>query len=287
MDTKDLVIFNKNTGEVIDGITILTPEDKLLQRQMINLKIKKEINWINSGEENFIFHLFDNAKYFKDISSQSIVRLVYLATYIDYSNNILCFENKIPLTKKDIKKLMLLTDSVFKRWFNEMIDKKYIIQKDEGFYITSKYFLKGQINKNLNAYKNNRYTRIYINAIRKLYLTTKTTSHTVLGYIFQLIPFVNLQWNIVCNNPLETDKDLINPLTVGEFCDIIGYDKKNAKRLIKIIASIRFEWKNKIQRFCSYIYDSDITNMMIFINPNIFYSGDNFSEVEVLGIFFK
>ena len=287
MDTKDLVIFNKNTGEVIDGITILTPEDKLLQRQMINLKIKKEINWINSGEENFIFHLFDNAKYFKDISSQSIVILVYLATYIDYSNNILCFENKIPLTKKDIKKLMLLTDSVFKRWFNEMIDKKYIIQKDEGFYITSKYFLKGQINKNLNAYKNNRYTRIYINAIRKLYLTTKTTSHTALGYIFQLIPFVNLQWNIVCNNPLETDKDLINPLTVGEFCDIIGYDKKNAKRLIKIIASIRFEWKNKIQRFCSYIYDSDITNMMIFINPNIFYSGDNFSEVEVLGIFFK
>ena len=287
MDTKDLVIFNKNTGEVIDGITILTPEDKLLQRQMINLKIKKEINWINSGEENFIFHLFDNAKYFKDISSQSIVRLVYLATYIDYSNNILCFENKIPLTKKDIKKLMLLTDSVFKRWFNEMIDKKYIIQKDEGFYITSKYFLKGQINKNLNAYKNNRYTRIYINAIRKLYLTTKTTSHTTLGYIFQLIPFVNLQWNIVCNNPLESDKDLINPLTVGEFCDIIGYDKKNAKRLIKIIASIRFEWKNKIQRFCSYIYDSDITNMMIFINPNIFYSSDNFSEVEVLGIFFK
>lgn len=285
MNTKDLVVFNKNTGEIIDGITILTPEDKLLQRQMINLKKQKEINWISSGEENFIFHLFN--KHFDDLSSQSIVRLIYIATYIDYSNNILCYDNKVLLTKKDIKKLMLLSDSVFKRWFNEMINKKYIIQKENNFYITDKYFRKGQLNKNLSDYKNSRYTRIYINAVRKLYLTTKSTSHSVLGYIFQLIPFVNLQWNIVCNNPLEPDKDLINPLTIGEFCDIIGYDKKNAKRLIKIIASIKFEWKNKIQRFCSYIYDSDITNMMIFINPNIFYSGDNFSEVEVLGVFFK
>lgn len=285
MNTKDLVVFNKNTGEIIDGITILTPEDKLLQRQMINLKKQKEINWISSGEENFIFHLFN--KHFDDLSSQSIVRLIYIATYIDYSNNILCYDNKVLLTKKDIKKLMLLSDSVFKRWFNEMINKKYIIQKENNFYITDKYFRKGQLNKNLSDYKNSRYTRIYINAVRKLYLTTKSTSHSVLGYIFQLIPFVNLQWNIVCNNPLEPDKDLINPLTIGEFCDIIGYDKKNAKRLIKIIASIKFEWKNKIQRFCSYIYDSDITNMMMFINPNIFYSGDNFSEVEVLGVFFK
>ena len=285
MNTKDLVVFNKNTGEIIDGITILTPEDKLLQRQMINLKKQKEINWISSGEENFIFYLFN--KHFDDLSSQSIVRLIYIATYIDYSNNILCYDNKVLLTKKDIKKLMLLSDSVFKRWFNEMINKKYIIQKENNFYITDKYFRKGQLNKNLSDYKNSKYTRIYINAVRKLYLTTKSTSHSVLGYIFQLIPFVNLQWNIVCNNPLEPDKDLINPLTIGEFCDIIGYDKKNAKRLIKIIASIKFEWKNKIQRFCSYIYDSDITNMMIFINPNIFYSGDNFSEVEVLGVFFK
>lgn len=285
MRGKDLIVLDKNTGEIAEGITILTTEDKLLQRQLINLKKQKEINWISSGEENFIFHLFN--KQFEDLSPQSIVRLIYIATYIDYSNNILCFENKVSLTKKDIKKLMLLSDSVFKRWFNEMIDKKYIIQKENNFYITDKYFRKGQINKNLSDYKNNRYTRIYINAIRKLYITTKSTSHTYLGYIFQLVPFVNLQWNIVCHNPLESDKDLISPITVGEFCDIIEYDKKNAKRLIKILSEIKFEWKEKTQRFCSYIYDADITNMMMFINPNIFYSGNNFSEVEVLGMFFK
>ena len=131
MNTKDLLILDKTTGEVIDGVTILTPEDKILQRQMINLKRQKEINWINSGEENFIFHLFANAKYFQDISPQSIVRLIYIATYIDYSSNILCFENKTPLTKKDIKKLMTLADSVFKRWFNEMVDKKYNIGNEK------------------------------------------------------------------------------------------------------------------------------------------------------------
>ena len=287
MRGKDILPINSSTGEVVEGVTILTQEDKQLQRYMINLKKQKEINWISSGEENFVFHLFSNANYFKDLSPQSIVRLIYLATYIDYTTNVICFDNKLPMGKQDIRKITLLSDTVFKRWFKELIDKRYIIQKENQFYITDKYFRKGQLNKNLSAYKNNKYTRIYINAVRQLYITSKTTDHTSLGYIFKLIPYVNLQWNIACHNPLEKDKDLIQPLTIGEFCDYIGYDKKNTKRLIKVLSGVKFEWKDKTQRFCSYIYDSDITNMMIFINPNIFYSGDNFSEVEILGVFFK
>lgn len=286
MQSQDIIPIDKYTGEVVEGVTILTTDDKLRIRQAIESKRKKEINWITSGEENFIFHLFSDMKYFEDLSPQSIVRLIYLATYIDYNTNIICFDNKKPMKKSDIKIVMLLTNTICGEFFNELISKDYLIQDGDIFKITNKYFCKGKVNKNLSAYKNNKYTRIYINAVRKLYTTSKTTDHIALGYIFRLIPFVNLQWNIACHNPLEKDKELIEPLTMGEFCDYIGYDRKNTRRLIKTLSMVKFEWKNKNQRFCSYVYDSDIINMMIFVNPNVFYSGDNFSEVEILGVFF-
>lgn len=286
MQGKDLMLIHMITGEVVEGATIMTPEDKVRIRQAIEAKKLKEINWISSGEENFIFHLFSDMKYFEDLMPQSIVRLIYLSTYIDYSSNILCFDNKKPMAKKDIKDIMILTSTICCEFFNELIEKGYMINEEDKYIITNKYFRKGKINKNLSAYKNNKYTRVYINAVRKLYTTSKTTDHIMLGYIFRLIPFVNLQWNIACHNPLEKDKNLIQAITIGEFCDHIGYDRKNAKRLIKTLGSVKFEWKNKLQRFCSFVYDSEITNMMIFVNPNIFYSGDHFGEVEILGIFF-
>ena len=70
---------------------------------------------------------------------------------------------------------------------------------------------------------------------------TPQSKHTNLGYIFKLIPYVNCEYNIICHNPLEKDLDLIEPMTVGEFCEAIGYDKTNASRLIKIYNEIIFE----------------------------------------------
>ena len=75
-------------------------------------------------------------------------------------------------------------------------------------------------------------------------------------------------------------------MTVGDFCDKVGYDRGNAARLIQAYRDIVFEWGNVYQRFCSFVYEPDKTDMCIFCNPHIFYTGSDYKKVEALGLFF-
>jgi hypothetical protein len=110
--------------------------------------------------------------------------------------------------------------------------------------------------------------------------------HKYLGYVFMMIPFVNNEWNIICHNPSEIDCDNIKPMSLGEFCDAVGYDRKNAYRMIENFRNITFDWHGKQQRFCTFVYEDDGADMRIFCNPNIFYTGKHFEQVEILGAFF-
>ena len=69
-----------------------------------------------------------------------------------------------------------------------------------------------------------------------------------------MMPYVNVQWNIVCHNPLEDHLEMIEPMTLGEFCDVIGYDRTHAQRLLDNYRKITFNWKGKQQYFCTFFY---------------------------------
>ena len=65
------------------------------------------------------------------------------------------------------------------------------------------------------------------------------------------------------------------------------YAKKNLYRLLKVYDRINFEWNGKHQLFAAFVYNKHKEDMKIFINPYIFYAGDNFDKIKFLGIFFK
>ena len=92
---------------------------------------------------------------------------------------------------------------------------------------------------------------------------------------------VNTEWNVLCSNPEEDIFMYVEPLSVGEFCDAVGYGRTNAQRLIKNFDSIKFPCNGEMQRFCSFV------DMRIFINPNVFYAGKHPEQVEALGLFFE
>ena len=96
-----------------------------------------------------------------------------------------------------------------------------------------------------------------------------------------MMPYVNVQWNTVCHNPLE----MIEPMTLGEFCDVIGYDRTHAQRLLDNYRKITFNWKGKQQYFCTFFYEKDIRDMRIVCNPNLFYIGKHIEKVESYGEF--
>ena len=47
---------------------------------------------------------------------------------------------------------------------------------------------------------------------------------------------------------------MIEPMTLGEFCDAIGYERDNAQRLLDNYRKITFNWKGKQQYFCTFFY---------------------------------
>ena len=130
--------------------------------------------------------------------------------------------------------------------------------------------------------------RGYIKSIRYLYETAEPGARNYLGYLFQLLPFVNREYNIVCRNPLEEELDKIQPMNFGEVCAALGYNTENSSRLLRGLLSLKFTAYGKTQGCVRYVVTDSVSNRStykVFLNPNVLYSGSHTQEVEVLGRF--
>ena len=112
--------------------------------------------------------------------------------------------------------------------------------------------------------QNELYRKFYNKGIRTLYeMAYKKCTH--LGYLFMLLPFVSIQYNVLCDNPLEDELEKVNSITVKEFCERIGYDFNNIGRLASIYRHITFDVNGHQERFCSFVTDGvDLASGRIF-----------------------
>lgn len=237
------------------------------------------MKWLFGGLGQFVF---ENNKVELDLSPESIVRLVYLSTYMRYNRSELFVTQRTKMNEKDLPEILRVSESTARRFKNEVCP--VYLQIDEQGYLTinNELFVFG---KNANAGES--YQKVYVEAVRNLYRQTPTTQHKHLGYIFALLPYINIEYNVLCWNPYEDKLDNIELMTVKEFCEKIGYNRSNINRLIRIYSSLFFEIDGKQMRFCSFVTDgkSSLENMHIFINPHVLYSGSDYRKVEVLGAF--
>lgn len=235
------------------------------------------------------------------LDPSTITRLIYLATYIDYNNrktNLLVkygqYKKVISMTKEDIKKVMQLSKSTFNAFFKELKEKSILFELDNKFYINNKYFEKGIINgREVDEVKlNNEYTRVFIDTTRELYEGSSSRQHKHLGYVFQLIPFLNYSRNILTYNTDETNFYNMNFIGLKDVCELLGInsddgnDKKLEKQLLKLKVTIANKDYYLFKHVVSY-GDSEATTYDYFImNPRITWRGkelDDFNKsIEVL-----
>lgn len=252
--------------------------------------IKRKDDLGNYANElgGFIFIMYiNNELLFNNIGldRSNISRLIYLATYIDYNDreeNVLVKHgknNKIEyLTKKDIKEIMTLSDATLSRFLNDLRSNELLYEANDKFYITTKYFSKGKSN-----FDKRKYTRIFINTTRELYKGCSTRQHTKLSYVFQLIPFLNYETNILCSNPNETDKNKLDKLGLIDICKSLGLstDKKSMSKfehdLYKISINID---GNNYYMFTRVITKGEYCSNYFVINPNIIWNGSNIDETK-------
>lgn len=268
------------TGEIVSGIQMTDEEDrkrrKLFAEKQGNRTIRRK-DHLPLGE----FYMTTCRKnQFEGLQSQDIARLVFLATFMDYDCALKNGDDY--LTVDDLPQLLEVSQSTFDRLWGK-IHRRYIVESESGALTVIDGFLRGK-QKTITE----RLTKVFIQQLQALYRNTPKSKRRLFGYVFQLLYYVNVEYNILSKNPLETELDRIEPLTIKEFAAMIGYDDSQVSRLEKAYSEVTFVCNGRLQHFCAFVDRGRNTDRrFVVINPRIFYAGKCHEQVDVLGLFFK
>lgn len=297
-------IFTEDTEGNIEYAGLMTNNESirivkdLSEKQTDIIKQKGELKAYSKKLGGYIHMMYvNNSLLFNDLGIDriNISRLIYLATYIDYNDreeNVLVSHgenNKLEyLTKKDIREIMGLSDSIFKKFLNDMKNNNLIWEVNNKFYISNEYFNKGK-----SSFDKRKYTRIFINTTRELYKGCSTRQHKKLSYVFQLIPFLNYETNVLCSNPTEIDKEKLEKLSLKEICKLLGIstDAKSMFRFEHDLYKITITIDDKKYYMFSRVIVKGCNgqNDYFVINPNIIWNGSNVDRVKdtISWLYFK
>lgn len=237
---EDLALIKKSTGETIFDVG----KDERVYKRHINQdeayqKLKKKQvqddffrDYQAQELGGFVFMKYNNLTTLTDdygIEIQDVPKLVYLSSFLSYNSNILRINKTKAMTKKDMAVLVGLSRNSFSKFYNNLIEKEIFIEENGYIKINDKYFSKGEILT--DKFK----SKVYISSIRYLYENTNVRKHKYLGLAYQLISYVNKHTSILCNNPLETNFEALQPMTTREICDALGVSLEgtNAKNITR------------------------------------------------------
>lgn len=293
----DYVVVNTQTGEAITEevrVVSLAADEKRREtaKKEAEKKRRQELAQATGGNKRFIFHIYHICvNTFPEMQPANLTRLMFLVTHISYNNVLVDKKNK-PLSKSQIQKLMKLNKTQFYDFWSEMEKFQIIKETNQGIAINDELFFKGSITPELfgsNPLDAPVITRLYIKGVQELYKKATPASHKSLSYIFRILPFVNRRYNVVCFNPLEEDADLVQPMTLLDFADTIGYSRNNIKRLMRTLQESTFEVNGHETKAVGFanINSFATEDSKIFINPRVYYGGDFIEDADILKILTK
>ena len=214
----------------------------------------------------FYFDFFKRGLDELNIKESIKVRFLFLCTYSNYAErgSYLVYDNGVKIDKKGLKKLLGGSDCECNATIKTMIDNELLYKEDKYFKVNEKYIKRGSLSK---SEVKERHTRIFDNGLRALYNGCSQKQHKQLYYIFKLLPYVSLRFNVICHNPEQEDENLVNPMKLSQICDVVGYDKTSGKKLEKELL--------KLQLFGEYSVLGIITGDGVWykMNPKISYAG--------------
>lgn len=298
VDGFQATVSGSNPGEVIDITDRIVALDRTREAQVSSILAEKNMRRImreSRGDVGkyiwAIYHLMAYPLVDSRVSPSNVTRLMFLSTFTNYFGE-LVFDNGRTITKAHLPKVLGVAAASCDSFLREVVRAGYILEGDNGaLTINQDVFSKGTISSKQIAKlaSSGKYvTKLYIQGVRNLYYKVSTPrQHKTLSYIFQILPFVNREHNIVCFNPTETDVYQIQRMTLGDFCDIIGQDRSHADRVAKTLFQTKFQVGDKEQYAIRYVVDKtfDKAGYSIFINPNVYYAGSRWGSVEILKTF--
>ena len=112
--------------------------------------------------------------------------------------------------------------------------------------------------------------------IKGLYNKTDSKNHKQLYHIFKLLPTVNKQFNIPCRE-IDCDTiEMIDPLSMADVCEVLGYHRTNRSKVWKMLRGFRVE---DDYMFCKHEVDAID---FLCINPKLFYAGTQIDNLKCM-----
>lgn len=284
-------MINNDTGEIMANNFIVDQLEDT--RKKIKGAKKRELDgeFKRIQEEvlgNFVFFLFkDIDKLQEKLPDSDLVKFIYLGTYVRADGSLKLDNNKTHIKKKMLSELLgIKSKGKVNTFYNTMIEKKLIGENGDGFlYINPSFFFRGKDTqyKKLTGKKLTEFTRLYTKSTRELYKETNSNKHEKLAMAYKLLPFCNWKYNILCNNPEETDREYIEPINLSEILVLLGWKKTHMKKLINDLLEVKIQGYNLFLRIGK---DGEIKNDYILVNPLGYYRGNDVLELEVLMNYF-
>lgn len=280
---KRIIAIDADTKEELGNVYVAKDEElimgtkkKLSSNQKDYLQKKDVMGEMAEtlGGYVHVFYVKDELLYNKlNLNPADVSRFLYLATYISYNykdKNMLVKKEKgqlKPMSQKDIMKIMKLNKSAFYNFIKEMKSKELITEKDSAFYINEKYISKGKIKDNKDSY-----IRLYIDTTRYLYEHCTSRQHKQLGYVLQLLPYVDFDTNHILINDEKAE--------IRDIMKLLGVSANNNKAISvfkKTLLNFTINYQgNDYYLFGAHTFEYGKEFRTYFvINPLVLFAGNN------------
>ena len=265
----EIMLYNEETGEIkpldkdvqfitdadgnIKTMRYLKDDDRVITDKNGNVRLltKKQLEMLDKIRHNEIvnteFELmlggfcwmiyYDNKIFDNKLDIKHIARVMYLATFMEYNTNKLVFhesgKKNIPLTEKDLRQLLDLDRRTYGAFKKDVTGNNIIVFEEDGIYMSNTFFYKGEINDYKNGIRkeNGAFSRFYVDTVRTLYEgMTDSRQHKTLGYLFQLLPYCDFNYNIITKSP-NTLQAYDDVLTKKDIAELLGIDFKTYERI--------------------------------------------------------
>ena len=277
------------TYEGPEGSVLVTPKEQERRRrlgeQLENQRARSEGRRLSRQQGGHYLFMVSEDRY-EELKQSTMVRLVYLATFVRYNNSTLYIRERTPMKKADLVEVLQVSRKTADTFWKEVYDRYLFEGADGNLHISAEFFTKGEKPK---EWYSKEYQTVFVESVRELYRRTPTSKHGKLGAVFQMLPYLNKEYNVLCWNPDEQDIGKIECMTLDDFCLQIGYATNQRVRLTKEYKEITFAVDGEQEPFCSFVTSSlsEFDDVKIYVNPRVIYKGSCMDRVRILGLFSK
>lgn len=270
---ENLTLFDKSTGQIYEGVDFeIHPNiGGATYQQKDYMQSKSALAEHNREMGGFIFTIYRLAEHMdKEITKADLARLLFMATYLNYDNE-LRFDNGTAITKKHLPELLGLKDKAFRTFYNKVVSFGVLIETERGLKLNDDYFVKGELKPEI---KNGEipYVRTYNKTIRDLYAMYGTTRKAGnLGLVYLVIPFIHKGTNILASNPKEKDYAWIEPINLQDLAKILKYSPDKIK---SALLSISLGSGNDLE-YVFTVTEMGGNEKYTYVNSKVLWRGNN------------